>query len=178
MYLAQIISYQLSKDAKDCNHLILELGIPQDWVPQAGMNVAYSMPNPVGPEDIAAVERRITFRNGTLRKNGKAKYGSAEHSSFLLMSVMKFDPEIRATINLEYSEDLCDVMEEVGLEICRLDRKRYKDLRLGELTNLAVREIGHVPDAFIDREPQRKKNDIRIVGKSPADVLSKIELFL
>ena len=85
---------------------------------------------------------------------------------------------MRATINLEYSEELFDVMEEVGLDMYDLNRKKYKDLRLGELTSLAIRELGHVPDAFIDREPQKKKNNIRIIGKDPADVLSKLELIL
>lgn len=152
--------------------------IPQDWIPDAGMNVAYSLSSPAGPEDIAAIEGRMTFRNGSLRKNGKARYGAAEHSSFLLLSVMKSDPEMRATMNLEYSDDLCDIMEEVGLEICNLDRKRYKNLRLGELVDLAVKDLGHVPDAFIDREPQRKKSDIRFVGKNPEDLLSKLRLVL
>ena len=85
---------------------------------------------------------------------------------------------MRATINLEYSEELFDVMEEVGLDLYDLNRKKYKDLRLGELTSLAIKELGHVPDAFIDREPQKKKNNIRLIGKDPADLLSKLELIL
>ena len=171
------IKFKVLDEIDDAADKIIDM-IPQEWVPPAGMNIAYSLPNPAGPEDIAAIDRRITFRNGSLRKNGKAKYGSAENSSYLLLSTIKFDPEMRATINLEYSEELYDVMEEVGFEICDLNRKKYKDLRLGELTNLAIRELGHIPDAFIDKEVQRKKNDIRIIGKNPADILSKLELIL
>ena len=152
--------------------------IPQKWVPKEGMNLAYSLPSPAGPEDIAAVDGRITFRNGSLRKNGKAKYGAAEHASYLLLSTIKYNPKMRATLNLEYSEELIDVMEEVGLDIITLDRKRYKDLRLGELTNMEIRDYGKVPDAFVDREPARKKNDIRIIGEDPADILNKLELFV
>ena len=171
------IKFKVLDEIDDAADRIIDM-IPQEWVPSSGMNVAYSLPNPAGPEDIAAVDRRITFRNGSLRKNGKAKYGSAESASYLLLSAIKANPEMRATINLEYSEELYDVMEEVGLDLYDLNRKKYKDLRLGELTSLAIKELGHVPDVFIDRDPQRKKNDIRLLGKDPADVLSKLELVL
>ena len=171
------IKFKILDEIDDAADRIIDM-IPQEWVPSSGMNIAYTLPNPAGPEDIAAVDRRITFRNGTLRKNGKAKYGSAESASYLLLSVLKANPEMRATMNLEYSEELYDVMEEVGMDLCDLNRKKYKDLRLGELTSLALKDLGHVPDAFIDRDPQRKKNDIRIIGRNPSDILSKLELIL
>ncbi len=171
------IKFKILDEIDDAADKIIDM-VPQEWVPSSGMNIAYTLPSPAGPEDIAAVDRRITFRNGTLRKNGKAKYGSAESASYLLLSVLKANPKMRATMNLEYSEELYDVMEEVGFDLCDLNRKKYKDLRLGELTSLALNDLGHVPDAFIDREPQRKKNDIRIIGKDPADILSKLELIL
>lgn len=171
------VKFKVLDDIDSAAERLIDM-IPQRWVPAAGMNIAYSMPNAAGPEDIAAVDKRITFRNGSLRKNGKAKYGAAEHASFLLLSMMKFDPEMRATVNLEYSQELYDVMEEVGFDICTLDRKKYKDLRLGELVSLAIKDNGGIADAYIDREPQRKKNDIRIVGKTPEDLVSKLELIL
>ena len=151
--------------------------LPPEYVPKAGMNIAYSLPNPAGPEDIAAVDRSITYHNGSLRKNGKAKYGAAEHASYLLLSVIKFNPEFRATMNLEYSEELRDIIEEVGLDIIELDRKKYRDLRLGELTTATIKEFGYVPDVFVDRE-SGKKNFIRMLGKTPEDLLAKLQLFL
>ena len=89
----------------------------------------------------------------------------------------KYDPEMRATINFEYTEELYDVMEEVGLKIVALDRKKYKDLRLGEITDATIREIGYIPDVFIDRE-SGKKNYLRLLGKSPKDLYDKLELFV
>ena len=63
------------------------------------------------------------------------------------------------------------------MDILDLDRKKYKDLRLGELTTATIKEYGYVPDVFIDRE-SGKKNNIRILGKTPEDVLAKLKLFL
>ena len=40
-----------------------------------------------------------------------------------------------------------------------------------------IKEYGYVPDVFIDRE-SGKKNNIRILGKTPEDVLAKLKLFL
>jgi hydroxymethylpyrimidine kinase/phosphomethylpyrimidine kinase len=152
--------------------------IPQEWVPMNGMNIAYSLPNPVGPEDIAAVDKRITFHNGTIRKNGKAKYGSAEHASYLLMSVMKFNPEMRATMNLEYSEELMDIMEEIGLTIQIFNRKKHRDARLGEITAETIKENGSVPDAFIDRDANKNDRSIGLLGKNPGDLIEKLKLLI
>jgi len=151
--------------------------IPQEYIPSSGTNVAYCLPNPAGPEDIAAVDKRITYHNGTIRKNGKAKYGSAEKASYLLLSAVKFDPEMRSTMNLEYSDDLRDIMEEVGLDILEYDRRKYKDLRLGEITTATIKDNGYVPDAFIDREKGRSSS-IRLLGKNPEDIIAKLQLFL
>ncbi|MFA5452349.1 MAG: bifunctional hydroxymethylpyrimidine kinase/phosphomethylpyrimidine kinase [Candidatus Methanomethylophilaceae archaeon] len=152
--------------------------IPSSWVPAAGMNIAYSLPSPAGPEDIAAIDGRITFHNGSVRKNGKAKFGAAEHTSYLLLSVIKFDPEIRASINLEYSEELIDVLEEVGFSIETFDRKKHKDDRLGEITTHTIKAAGKVPDVFLDKGTSKKEMMIRIMGKTPKDLLQKLELIL
>lgn len=152
--------------------------VPQEWVPVTGMNIAYSIPSPAGPEDIAAIDKKLMFHNGALHKNGKAKYGSAEHASFMLLSIMKFDHDIRATINFAYNSELAEVMEEVGLDIVEFDRKKYPDARLGELTTQTIKDIGRVPDAFIDRGKSKKEMLIRLVGKNPEDLISKIETFI
>lgn len=151
--------------------------IPFNLVPKEGMNVAYSLSNPAGPEDIAAIDRRIIYHNGSLRKKGKAKYGSAEHASFLLLSVMKFDPEMRATMDISYSDNIYEAMEEIGFIIYDLNHAKHRDCRLGELVTETIKEHGSVPDAFIDREPS-KKNLIRLIGKNPNDLLSKLDLFV
>ena len=95
----------------------------------------------------------------------------------MLLSVMRFDPEMRATINFEYTEELYELMEEVGLDIVRLDRKKYKDLRLGEITTAMIKDIGYIPDVFVDKE-SGKKNYLRLLGKDPKDLYGKLELFV
>lgn len=155
---------------------IIEM-VPHEYIPSAGTNIAYALPNPAGPEDIAAIDNRITYHNGSLRKNGKAKYGAAEKASYLLLSCVKFNPEIRATMNLEYTDELRDIMEEVGMDILEFNRKKYKDLRLGEITTATIKDNGYVPDAFVDKEKGRSSH-IRVLGKSPEDIVSKLQLFL
>lgn len=152
--------------------------IPASWVPAAGMNIAYSLPDPAGPEDIAAIDRRITFHNGSIRKNGKARFGAAEQTSYLLLSVIKFDPEIRASMNLDYSEELMGVMEEVGFSIETLDRKKHKDDRLGVIAANTIKTAKKVPDVFLDKGTGRKDMMIRLMGKTPAGLLEKLELIL
>ncbi len=171
------IRFRILDEIDSAADKIIEM-LPSNLIPKSGMNIAYSLPNPAGPEDIAAIDDRITYHNGSIRKNGKAKYGSAEHASYLLLSAMKYDPEMRATMYFEYSDELYEMMEEVGLEILILDRKKYKDLRLGEIVSATIRENGFVPDAFVDIDKSKNKNNMRLLGKNPADLISKSELFL
>lgn len=152
--------------------------IPKEWVPPTGMNIAFALPNAAGAEDIAAIDKKLVFHNGAIHKGGKAKYGSAEHASFMLLSMMKFQPDVRATINFAYNRELTEVIEEVGLDIYEFDRKKYSEARLGEITTQTIKDIGRIPDAFIDTGKSKKEAVIRLVGKTPEDLISKIEMFI
>jgi hydroxymethylpyrimidine/phosphomethylpyrimidine kinase len=88
---------------------------------------------------------------------------------------MRSDRSMRAAMNIRYSDDVLNVMEEVGMSVTSVDRKRYPDARLGELTAYAIKDLGSVPDAISDPGTNKKGPMIRILGKDPADLKRKIE---
>ena len=147
--------------------------IPIELVLKGGINIAYAMPNAAGPEEIAAVDRRLVVHNGMLVKNGPAKLGSAEHLSYVLLEIMKENPDYRCIMNILDTPDTEDIIEEVGLRSTKFNRKGKPSL--AEMTKKAIAELhGKIPDAIIDREEKM----IRIVGKDPNDVLDKLESIL
>lgn len=152
--------------------------ITEELVPGGGMNIAYARRNAVGPEQIAAMEKRLTFHNGSLRKNGKPKFGAAEQMSYVLLSAMKFNPKMRCNINLEYSEELVELMEECGLTIEYMDRKNNKKLLTGELVTATIKKVGYVPDVLVDKDKNKNEKLIRILAEDPEDMLDKLESFL
>ena len=46
--------------------------VPDELVPKGGMNIAMALKDAAGPEEIAAIDKRLTVHNGLLRKNGPA----------------------------------------------------------------------------------------------------------
>ena len=148
--------------------------VPDEFVPKSGMNIAYALKDAAGPEEMAAIDKRMTVHNGILRKNGQAKFGAAEHLSYVLMELMKHDPGCRCIMSLAYRNDIMDVMEEVGMTAVTVEMT--KD-RIAEATAKAIEKAKGIPDAIVDKAG-RKERIIRITAKDPEEMLSKLENIL
>jgi len=146
-------------------------GLPLGLVPKKGVNIAYAIKDAAGPEDVAAIENKITLRNGRLVKNGPAKFGAAGHLSFILMEVMKKYPEMRCVLNISPAEDTLDLLEEIGLNTVRSGR-RGNPLWSSAAKDL-LEKTGVAPDAISDND-QKNGKTVKILGKDPSEVLSKL----
>ena len=149
--------------------------IPAAWVPNVGMNIAYAKKGAKEADEVAAVNGKITIMNGRPVRCGGISYGAAEHISYMILAAMRYDDDMRACINIRYDNDLLDVMEEVGLTLTFLDRKKYPNARLGDLTSLAIGSLGSMPDVIYDHGNDRRGPMIRMLGKDLADLKGKIE---
>ena len=149
--------------------------IPASWVPAHGMNIACASPGARDADEIAAVSGRITLSNGRPIRKGDVRFGAGEHTAYVILAAMKFDGDIRAAMEVQHSDDLLDVMEEVGMTIAAVDRRRHPDARLGELTTYAIKKLGSVPDVIFDPGTYKRGPMIRLLGKDIADLGQKIE---
>ncbi|MCL1811304.1 MAG: bifunctional hydroxymethylpyrimidine kinase/phosphomethylpyrimidine kinase [Methanomassiliicoccaceae archaeon] len=149
--------------------------LPNGLVPKKGVNIAYAAKNAAGPEDIAGIDRRMTLKNGRLVKNGPAKFGAAGHLSFVLLEVMKKDPEIRSVINISPAEDTLDLLEEIGL--ITVSSGRRGNPLWGSATKNLLGKMGGVPDAISDND-QKSGRTVKILGKDPTEVMSKLSSIL
>ncbi len=148
--------------------------VPHEFVPKAGMNIAYALKDAAGPEEIAAIDKRMTVHNGILRKNGQARFGAAEHLSYVLMEIMKHDPGSRCVMSLAYRDDIVDVMEEVGMDFVSAEMSKDK---VAESTAKALGKSKKIPDAIVDKG-SKKDRLIRILAKDPEEMMSKLENIL
>jgi hydroxymethylpyrimidine/phosphomethylpyrimidine kinase len=149
--------------------------LPSNYVPKKGVNIAYAVKGAAGPEDIAGIEGRMTLKGGAIVKNGPAKFGAAGHLSFILLEVAKRNPEVRCVINIAPAEDTLDLLEEVGLETIMSGRKGnplWSTATKGVLDKTKV-----VPDAIYDND-QKYGRTVKILGKDPSEVLSKLSSIL
>lgn len=148
--------------------------VPDELVPKGGMNIAFALKDAAGPEEIAAIEHRMTVHNGMLKKGGPSKFGVAEHLSYVLLEVMKASPKTRCIMSIAYSDDIMNVMEEVGLTAVKVDMPKDN---FGEATAKAIRIANGVPDAIVDKG-SKKDRIVRILAKDPVEMISKLEQIL
>lgn len=148
--------------------------VPDELVPKGGMNIAMALKDAAGPEEIAAIDKRMVVHNGILRKNGPAKFGTAEGLSYILLTVMKHSPETRCIMSIAYGDDIMDVMEEVGMTSVTAEMGKDK---FSEATEKALRKCKGIPDAIVDKGP-KKDRVIRILAKDTEDMLAKLEEIL
>ncbi len=148
--------------------------VPDELVPKNGMNIAMALKEAAGPEEIAAIDKRITLYNGILRKNGPAKFGTAEDLSYVLLTVMKHGPETRCIMNITYRDDIMDVMEEVGMTVVTVEMGRDK---FSETIEKALRKSKRVPDAIVGKGP-KKERVIWLLAKDTGEMLEKLEEIL
>lgn len=167
--------FRILDDLDDAADVLINI-TPEEVVPNKGVNIAFATRNAAGPEDVAAIEGKLSFHNGSMRKNGKSKFGTAGHLSYAILAAMEKNPKIRSAFNMKYSKDMVDVMEEVGLSIEYTDRKKHKNALSGELIRYAIQDAGYVPDVIVEKASNKGDNIIRIFGKNPESILEKLEL--
>ena len=145
--------------------------VPNEFVPRGGMNIAYALKDAAGPEEIAAIDKRLVVHNGILKKGGPAKFGSAELLSYMLLEIMKHEPKDRCIMSLAYRQDIMDVMEEVGMTAVSVEMT--KD-RVSEATEKAINKAGKVPDAIVDKG-SKKDRIIRMIARNPELMMKKLD---
>jgi len=171
----EALRYQVLNDLKD-GVAELEGMLRREWVPEVGINFAYALPNARYYEDVCALEGRIVKVGGKVGHVGCLAYGVSRHVARIVLTIMRFDEGKRAALNLRYSEENLAKLKGLEMKIASYDRaKEPKGVRTMEWgTESAIKEIGFVPDVIFDRGGVGKEAMIRIVGKSPQDILSRI----
>ena len=144
--------------------------IPLELVPKSGMNLAFAKKNASGPEEIAAVDRRMTVHNGNVKKGGPVKYGAAEHLSYVLMEVMRTNPEIRCVLEIGADKDLPRDLKNAGLSVTPM--KRVNGESISKTIRNTLDGCDRFPDVITDVEGRNPK--VNIFGRFPREVLAKL----
>lgn len=155
-------------------------------IPEVRSNLVYAKQNPKQPEDVLAIEGRITVINGMPHAAGKPKFGASSHMARLIIELSKVDPSIRAGINfactptlIKWLEDYC---RKKGLVFGVIDRTKepenVKEIE-GASMPWKVREAirsasGRVPDVFYEAGAVGKEDLTVLVGKDPIELAKRV----
>ncbi|MFO7639578.1 MAG: thiamine-phosphate synthase family protein [bacterium] len=154
-------------------------------VPEVRTNFACVLPGAAGPEDVAAIDGRLTVVGGLPRAAGPVRFGASDHLARRIIEFRRFDPAIRSALNFRWNEQLLEFVRdwarERGLAFGALDRAAEPAALIG--ANRAsmpwkVRELvaacgGRVPPVFYEGRGWGKEPLFLLVGPDPAIIADR-----
>ncbi len=149
-------------------------------VAEVQMNIGMALPYAKGPEDVAAVEGRITRRGRGVRATGCPAFGVSGHVARTILAVRQFDEEVRAGMNLRYSEEAVEACQELDLVTSYYDRreeppevKEKEGMTTFWGAEQAVERAGRVPDVIYHLGDWGKEPMITLLGRTAVEVAER-----
>lgn len=144
--------------------------------PEVGTNMGYAVLGALEADEVAAFDGRVVRVGSRVRKIGCARFGASKHVARIVLAASEHDPDTRCAMNIKYSADNLKACRKAGLSISTFDREQEPE-DVSSMTwgvHEAIRSHGGVPDAIYDLGGVGKEPMIRILGKTPADVIAKL----
>jgi hydroxymethylpyrimidine/phosphomethylpyrimidine kinase len=152
--------------------------VPVSFIPEVGINIAYAIPGARSVDEVCALSGRLLRRGEQVMRCGNLVFGGSKHVASIVLTTMSFDPKIRCAMNVRYSKSRVAVCQDLNMQIGdfdRCDEPFHIESTMEWGTQQVIQELGGVPDIIYDRGGVGKEPMIRILGKNPKDVLSKLE---
>jgi len=150
-------------------------------IPEVSANLGYALPEAKNVGDIAAFPGRIIRLKDSVTTCSDPEFGASRHIARIILTVMQFNPAFRSAMNIRYSEENIAVLKSKGFLISNFDRwlepKKLKDKEGFSLewgVSEVLKKMGQVPDFIYDEGDIGKEPMIRVLGKTPMDVVQKI----
>ncbi|GAG61485.1 unnamed protein product, partial [marine sediment metagenome] len=149
-------------------------------IAEVHMNIGMALPYAAGTKDVAAIEGRIVKIGSCVRAIGRPEYGASGHVARTILAVREFDKDIRAGMNIRYSEEILSVCTDLGLVVSHYDRRKEPEeikAKEGMTTywgaSEAVKRVGRIPDVIYHLGDWGKEPMITLVGKTAVQVANR-----
>jgi len=150
-------------------------------IPEIRSNLGFALPGALGPDEIAAIPGRISQVEEWPVICRDPAFGASRHIAKVILAATKYDPAMRSAMDIRYSEELVEVCRNLGFRIASFDRsdepqevKAREGSTLEWGTGRAIRNFGRIPDVIYDRGEVGKEPVMRILGKTPGEVVEKV----
>lgn len=152
-------------------------------IPEVRVNLVYALSDAKIPQDVAAVEGRITAVGGLPHASGMPAWGVSDHLARRVLEVRKYDAEINAAINFKCNAEVIEVVQkycaEKGFLFGWLDRtKEPAEVAEQDRSSMPwkVKELvtssGGVPKLFYEGEGWGKEPLFVALGSDAVEVAS------
>jgi len=150
-------------------------------VPEVSSNLGYALPYAEGSEDVAAFPGRIVRYGDTVTSPGDPEFGASRHVANIILTVMKFYPDMCSAMNIRYSKEQVALLKKKGFRVGHFDRRREpKGVKEAEGSSLewgvgeVLKTFKGIPDFIYDEGDVGKEPMIRVIGRNPGEVVAKI----
>ena len=165
----------------ELNRAVVELSgldFPKILMPRVRINFGYALPSARSYDEVCAIPGRFRMAKGKLVPGApKAELGASKHVATIILTAMQYDRTMRSAMNVKYSENAVAACRKAGFQVGTFSRDDeppgFSSMEWG--TAHAIKSLGKAPDVIYDKGSADKEAMIRILGKRPKDVLSKLK---
>ena len=154
-------------------------------VPEVQVNLCEAIPLARNHSEVAGIKGRIVRWGDRMRAVGCPAFGASRHVANIVLTAMRFDPSMRAAMNIKFEEDWIPLLEASPLDVASFSRKdepiQVKEQEGSTLewgVNQVCSRLGRVPDIIYDRGDVGKEPMIRILGRDALNVVEKAKMVI
>ncbi len=150
-------------------------------VPEVQTNIGLGLSNAKRHEDVLAIPGRVIKNGEDIFTGARPQFGGSRHVANIVLTVMQHEPDMRAVMNIKYTDALLRICKKLKYKIASFDRsKEPKKVRVREGSSLewgtekAITSFGSVPDIIYDLGGIRKEEMIRVIAEDMESLVKKI----
>lgn len=145
-------------------------------VPEVGLNVVGATPYAERPDELAAVDGRITRTQSGVRPNRGVRAGASSHLADFLLAVREVDSTVRFAANCRFDGDAEAAMDALGWSVVRVESTGESNSKTEsvpyETVRRALESESETPAAVVDDGAVGREPLARVVA-SDADALAE-----
>jgi hydroxymethylpyrimidine kinase/phosphomethylpyrimidine kinase len=183
-HYAQVLLYKERESVLRAIEMALEKLLQEPLgalIPEVRSNLGYALPGASNHEEIAAVPGRISQVADKVVACRNPDFGASRHIARVILAAMTHDPDMRSAMNIKYSPEILNACRSAGFRIACFDRReepREVKEREGSTlewgTQIALQGAGEFPDLIYDEGDVGKEPMIRVLGRTPMEVVDKV----
>jgi hydroxymethylpyrimidine/phosphomethylpyrimidine kinase len=150
-------------------------------MPEVQSNLGYALPFAEIHADVAAFPGRLVRLEDRIMAVSSPRFGASRHVATIILTTMRHNPAFRSAMNIRFSEAKIRQCQALGWEVRSFDRAReprhVKEREGGTLewgTEAVLSQTPKIPDVIYDYGEVGKEPMIRILGRTPGEVVDKV----
>ena len=173
--------YKVLKNVEKAMRLLIMHTLSERIAPEVGINLVEAIPYAECLKDVVGIPGRLRATGRGLKAALPPDFNASSHLARYVLKLQEYSPNIRAAVNIRFSEELLEIAKKLGFSISYYDRreepaeiKKKEGMSIPWGVEQAIKRIGKVPDIIYHKGDWGKEPMIVILGKSAEEVVRKL----